>query len=67
MSSLDSREDTQGKEYQEAVIVGATLEAASQTLNDCPLFCPGMDVTWTASLRLYPLAYWVLPMGNPEE
>ena len=38
--------------------LGATLEAASRTLNSfCPLFCPDMDVSWTASLRLLPFGF----------
>lgn len=42
-----------GKNTRRWWLLGATLKAASQTLNSfCPLFCPDMDVSWTASLRL---------------
>ena len=47
-----------GKNTRRRWLLGATLEAASQTLNSfCPLFCPGMDISWTASLRLLPFGF----------
>lgn len=51
-------EDTQGNEYQEAMIIGSHLEAASHTLNSFSArFCPDTDLSWTASLRLIPAGF----------